>query len=809
VTALAQDFLGRIWTGHKDGRLAYLEGDQFRTFDPPEGSSTNEISDILFDRKGNLWFSTLNDGLYYFIQDRLFRIDEEEGLPDIYVYDIVEDRFGNIWAGTDGGAAICKLQGRQVTIQVLDYDHGLPDIIVKKFHIDRNNTVWMGTEDAGVLSFDPATGKTSSLIKSGWQFGNLTDFSFDGDQVWISTPQSGLVLYDLKTAEAKLYNSNTGFDFMSVNTLLTDYEGNIWIGTKSGVVRTLGDHVEYIDHFDPYENTSVLALTVDKQNNIWFSTGDGLFKRSIDKSGKAVVEQLPFKTSLKSSATISLYTDSAGYIWAGLYGEGVLRINPATKMITHLNKELGNGNVLSIAGRGNEVWLATLGGGIQIRFFGDVLEVKNYGRSEGLVSDYVYQVFIDSQKRIWFATDGKGAAMLDKSGFHHYEKGLSSKVLYGFAEDGNQRIWVNVQGEGVYQFDGAGFQPLGKEILLRDKNIYGLSTDTHGNLIMLNDLGIDIYDLETKKVRYMGEEVGIRDMKPNLNALAKDQAGRIYIGTDHGIMKYSDGACHSLTLPVPAIEELTVVGKKVELASKLSFAHNQNSVIVHYLGFWYQNPSSLTFRYRLEDYDRDWIESRDRSATYSSLPPGNYTFRLRVSDTENFMDAEESTLTFTIRSPFWKEVWFYFLCGAIILGSAYGYIHYRERKLVESKRVLREKVKERTQEIQIQNEEIQAQNEEIQAQAEEIQGINDNLESLVRARTIELEKKNKAAEESAFIIAHELRAPVASVLGLINLISKCKLDDDARTIVTHMEDSAEKLNAVVRNITKAIERGDH
>ena len=56
-----------------------------------------------------LWFSTLNDGLYYFTQDRLFRIDEQEGLPDIYVYDIIEDRYGNIWAGTDGGAAICKL----------------------------------------------------------------------------------------------------------------------------------------------------------------------------------------------------------------------------------------------------------------------------------------------------------------------------------------------------------------------------------------------------------------------------------------------------------------------------------------------------------------------------------------------------------------------------------------------------------------------------------------------------------------------------------------------------------------------------
>jgi hypothetical protein len=71
-----------------------------------------------------------------------------------------------------------------------------------------------------------------------------------------------------------------------------------------------------------------------------------------------------------------------------------------------------------------------------------------------------------------------------------------------------------------------------------------------------------------------------------------------------------------------------------------------------------------------------------------------------------------------------------------------------------------------------------------------------------------LEKKSKAAEESAFIIARELQAPVASVLGLINLIMKSELSEEVRTIVTHLEATAEKLNTVVRNITQAIERGD-
>jgi signal transduction histidine kinase len=99
--------------------------------------------------------------------------------------------------------------------------------------------------------------------------------------------------------------------------------------------------------------------------------------------------------------------------------------------------------------------------------------------------------------------------------------------------------------------------------------------------------------------------------------------------------------------------------------------------------------------------------------------------------------------------------------------------------------------------------------EEVQAQAEEIKSINENLESLVLKRTLELERKNKALEEYAFINAHKLRSPVASILGLINLMTKVNLHPDADPIMKHMIDSGEKLDEVVSSITRAIAQGDH
>jgi signal transduction histidine kinase len=103
---------------------------------------------------------------------------------------------------------------------------------------------------------------------------------------------------------------------------------------------------------------------------------------------------------------------------------------------------------------------------------------------------------------------------------------------------------------------------------------------------------------------------------------------------------------------------------------------------------------------------------------------------------------------------------------------------------------------------------LQTSYEEIQAQDEEIKGINENLENLVRARTAELEKKNKALEEYAFINAHRLRSPVASILGLINLMNKVQLNDEAKGIMWHLKDSTEKLDDTVSTITKTIERGE-
>src|SRR3569832_1681276 len=199
VTALAQDSSGKIWTGYKNGKLAFFENGIVKNFEPREGSASEEVSHILLDQQGNLWFSTLGDGLYYFTEDRLYRLDETDMMPDLFIYDIAEDNKGNIWVGTDRGAAMCTMKGKSVSIKNINEKNGLPDNIIKELMMNGDGTIWMGTDNAGIINYNPLTGQFKPLIKE-WDLGTVTDFLFQQNKAWISC-REGHAVFDIQTQQ--------------------------------------------------------------------------------------------------------------------------------------------------------------------------------------------------------------------------------------------------------------------------------------------------------------------------------------------------------------------------------------------------------------------------------------------------------------------------------------------------------------------------------------------------------------------------------------------------------------------------------
>ncbi len=788
VTALAEDSTGRLWIGHKNGQLSIMENEVITKMEFPEGDPTQEISDILFASDGTMWFSTLNDGLYYF-NEHLYRLDEADGMPDIFVYDLEEAEDGSIWAGTDRGVAICTLTDRKASIKVLDYKSGFPDNIIRRI-VNGDRKMWLATEDAGVFSYDLSSGKTELLVKTGWTAGGVNDFLKLDDEFWIATASSGILAFDQSDQTISIYSSIVSF------TLYADEEGSVWHGSRNGVFRSQGRDIKFIDRPSPLEDQTISAITVDNESNIWFATNEGLFRRSTDKEGNGKVQQYLASAPYNRYKVISMFTDSQGFIWCGFYGQGAVRLNPVTGAVTVFDQQLINGNVLSISGAGNKVWLSTLSGATMIDI-GNKLSVTNYDRSKGLECDYVYQVFVDSKQRTWFASDREGVAMLDQDGFHKMLGSVNAKAVYGFVEDATGAIWANVQDDGLYKFDGQQFQA---GPVLRNININCLSSDLSGNLVAVHELGIDVYDPSTSAVHHFDNEIGFADRQPSLNAAARDKHGKIYFGTSQGIVIYGMRTLPEAK-PVATIDKVRVFNKYKDKSTDLTLTYDENNVTITFLGFWYQDPQGVGFQYKLENYDVDWISTADRSAVFSSLPPGSYTFRLRASANGTFEGASEDSLNFVIRPPFWQTAAFYLLVGITLAFATYTFVRRREKKLERDKLELEEKVAERTSEIL-------KKNEEIQAQAEEIKAINESLEKRVVERTFELERKNKALEDYAFINAHNLRSPVASILGLVNLLSRSRHEKETEEVVGHMKVSAERLDEVVRTITESIEKSD-
>ncbi len=94
----------------------------------------------------------------------------------------------------------------------------------------------------------------------------------------------------------------------------------------------------------------------------------------------------------------------------------------------------------------------------------------------------------------------------------------------------------------------------------------------------------------------------------------------------------------------------------------------------------------------------------------------------------------------------------------------------------------------------------------LQSQSEEIQAINENLENLVQQRTSELQRKTVAIEDYTFLTAHQLRGPVASVLGLIKVFRSIELPGEAKEAVQHLDTASHKLDSIVNEMLVTIER---
>jgi len=707
VTALFES-QGHIWAGFSNGAIgrvpisgnfpSALTGNiteekkhkpYLMLWQIEEGLPAQKITAFAEDKTGGCWFGTYGEGLYVWKGNRLYQFNRsDDGLASNDIYALASDAQGRIWAATDAGISLCAMpeMGKK-TVKNLGVQDGLPDEIITALQADNQGNIWIGTHEKGIVRLESSSLRpTFSTPK--WAYGAVSAITvFGSHELWAGTVRDGLVRVDLNSGSVQALPDTHPLRHAKSQALFKDREGLLWAVLEKGLLYSANVRFGLWDTGFP----NVQALLTDRQNRFWAGSQTGLFLQHTAQAGSS--DQSKFKKVLPQNI-ISLWESPSGEVWAGTFGNGVFVLDQQGRTLRHYSERhgLANGSVLSIGGDQQKVYLATLGGVTALSTAGSPGELQVQTE---LGTSYVYKVFSDSRGRTWFGTDGKGLAMQENGVLRFFREanGTALKTIYSIAEDKRGRIWFSTDREGLFCYDGVGFQRFTTENGLHSQQITGLAADGNGLLVIGYEDGFDLLNPErVNHLMFCDANIGAPNAGVNLNAVCSDQLGNVWLGTKDGILRSAAFDEKFVDDPQPGITAVSVLLESVDFLSTNTFSHSDNYFIFNIAGIWFTNPEAVSYRYKLEGFDPDWKVSKDHLASYPSLPPGRYTFRVQTSEHGNFDHVPEASWAFTIQKPFWKQWWFVLLCLFAGAGLIAAFVRNREARLRREAQLKRERV---------------------------------------------------------------------------------------------------------------------
>ncbi len=238
-------------------------------------------------------------------------------------------------------------------------------------------------------------------------------------------------------------------------------------------------------------------------------------------------------------------------------------------------------------------------------------------------------------------------------------------------------------------------------------------------------------------------------------------------------------------------------------------SHKNNIITFQFAALHYAQPSLNKYAYYLEGFEKDWnYTGNQRSATYTNLDPGNYTFRVKASNNDGIWSDKEVALNILIKPPWWETLFVKITIPILMVLIILGIFRIRLSLLKYQKKVLQQTVDKRTEEIQEASTLLEERQEEIMMQNEELLKHRNNLEELVEVRTFQLEKAKQKAEESdrlksSFLanMSHEIRTPMNAILGFSSLLNETEFNEaEKEGFIRTIKSNGETLMVLIDDI---------
>ena len=811
IYGLYQDSLGFMWIGTQRGlvRLAGMEARHF-TNDPDDPTSIpgKFIIAIGEDQSGMLWFGTYDNGLVCY-DPRLEQFSRPSIEPvsssDHIVRSFVSTPDGRFWIGSNGSLTAYDVErGRYQkythpsiddlrpernnhfrALHVLDERTlivgtaagvFLLDIYTESFtHLPFDERDLLGPRRPGVIDI-ASTGEEIIVASSSQiyklddrrekldlieplvnQPEDMTNFTItsvspdsDPTRLWIGTTDGLLRLESESNSYSRFIPDEVDSRSLvggSVQTLLRDRSGMLWIGMGRGIslldLRYNFDYHYILDEAGRATVTS--AIYQDENKKYWLGTPDGLWEYNLEerkakqfslggsteqqvRDNNTVRQIVPGKKSLwigtangllewdaESQTVLNRYEapintlkgrsekdilggqikgvieDYQGYVWSGSDTLGMQRLNPKEGRFRHYLK-----GKLDQGGLPHETMLASLEDQNGLLWFGFVTCLARYNREEDTFENYVH----DAEE----------------------PQSLGNNMVMALHQDTNGTIWVGTAGG------------LNKVIVGDDEKIsfvrYGRKQGLPSDFIVSIESSDDELWLGTDRglvrVREEGNTIdarlfdgsdGVHNPGFHLGASFRNHDNCLCFGSNFGFDRFNPKHLIPDTTPPPVVlTQLRLSNRHVPIGreqqrdrsiesaitflSELHLSWYDSAVTFEFAALHYLQAERIGYAYQLEGFDQGWVDAGTKTeATYTNLNPGQYRFKVKARNADGLWSIEPATIVVDIEAPPWRRWWAYMLYGVAGAGAITAFtrmqIEARERELREEQRIERAREEER------------------------------------------------------------------------------------------------------------------
>lgn len=707
ISALFEDSEYNIWIGTDKGVYIYNPYTElFSHFDVKTDKGeqiTNWVNQIVGDSVGNIWVVVPNQGAFrYNVKSgslKMFRTAKDSGTTQQdNTQSICVRRNGEVWIGTNGAGIYWYDTKSDRLVKQLIADDGGHTLTGKNIYAMCEYGDWLiiGEHEDKLMKFNPSTNVFREVNAPNVHYKVIRSLACDGNELFVGTQDGLFIIDETKNSEIQIKENDIlpfGLSDNMIYSLLLDRNKGLWVGTmmsgacympRRGMVFS-----NYLPMRAPHSLSSkrIREMQLDGNGDVWIAneeSGIDVFHprtKTFDNIVSAVYKG--------GSNRLGLMVDG-DQVWSGIFKNGLDIINVNTHAVRHYTPDelglQGEGSVSSLLkdSKGN-IWLGTLGG---IYMHSGNMRFTRVSTIGGISAIDMVE---DRNGNIWLATGGTGVFCINPKTMRHVqylaeegkENTISSNSVSSITVDHAGNLWFSTDRGGICMYDisSGRFTTYSKNDGLPDDVAYKILEDKHHYLWFGTDKGLVRFKPDTKEVTVYKSNNGLLGNQYNYKSAAVTRDGMFLFGGPHGLVAFDpllagtdmdDRKVYITNLRINNQEVHPepdgILKSNILHTKEIRLPHDISNFSLDFASLYFSGIESCIYEYMLDGVDSEWnITPNGQSITYSQLPPGEYTFKVRtVGDKDNVTE-----LTISVLPPWWATTWAFIVYLIAIVAVVY------------------------------------------------------------------------------------------------------------------------------------------